>query len=350
MFMSKFQPDYRHVVDAARNREASRLPLYEHGFDSGVVEKVIGEPVGPLCRGSYEDKKQGYRRKAECGVELGYDCVPFEVCLDSVVQGGAGLSGRATAIISKLQDVEEYPWKAKAAEFIALAEPHFAAMAETLPDGMKAVGGVGNGPFELIQDFVPFQELAYLQIDETDAYELLWVRIGDMLLEVWEWALRNHAESFAVCRFGDDLGFRSATLLQPDEIRKHVIPQYKRIVDLVHDYEKPFLLHSCGCIYGVMDDLIDVAGIDAKHSNEDAIDTFDVWVERYGGRIGNFGGIEMNIMTLNTPQEVRQYVLDLLPKVAGHGGLAIGTGNQISSYTKPENWKAMCDAVIEWRS
>ena len=25
-----FQPDYRHIVDAAYNREAARLPLYEH--------------------------------------------------------------------------------------------------------------------------------------------------------------------------------------------------------------------------------------------------------------------------------------------------------------------------------
>ncbi|MDR1030283.1 MAG: hypothetical protein LBL76_05370 [Treponema sp.] len=46
---------------------------------------------------------------------------------------------------------------------------------------------------------------------------------------------------------------------------------------------KPFLLHSCGCIFKVMDDLI-AARIDAKHSNEDAI-------APYGRRIGNFGGL-----------------------------------------------------------
>jgi uroporphyrinogen decarboxylase len=49
-------------------------------------------------------------------------------------------------------------------------------------------------------------------------------------------------------------------------------------------------------IHAVMESIIE-AGIDAKHSNEDAIDTFDVWVERYGDRIGNFGGVEMNVMT-----------------------------------------------------
>ena len=98
-----------------------------------------------------------------------------------------------------------------------------------------------------------------------------------------------------------------------------------------------------------MDDIIDGVGIDARQSNEDAIDTFDVWVNRYVDRIGNFGGIEMNIMTLNTPEEVKQHVRDLLPKIEGHGGIAIGTGNQISDYTEPANWIAMCEAVREWR-
>jgi hypothetical protein len=34
-----FQTDYNHLVEAAFNREARRLPLYEHGFDAGVVRR-----------------------------------------------------------------------------------------------------------------------------------------------------------------------------------------------------------------------------------------------------------------------------------------------------------------------
>lgn len=344
-----FQPDYRHVIDAACNREAKRLPLYEHGFDVRVLEKVIGEPVADLLKGSYKDRVEGYRRICRCGMQLGYDCIPFEKCSDQLVQGGAGLSGRGSAIINNMDDLERFPWDSKCDEYVRRVDEDFCAMREALPEGMKAVGGIGNGLFELIQDFVPFQSLAFLQIDEPEVYRLLWIRIGDLMTELWAWLLKNHADTFAVCRFGDDLGFRSATLISPDEIRQHIIPQYKRVVDMVHAHGKPFLLHSCGKIYDVMEDLIGVVGIDAKHSNEDEIDTFDVWVERYGDRIGNFGGIEMNVMTLNTPDEVGAYVRELLPKIEGHGGIAIGTGNQISSYTKPESWIAMTEAVREWR-
>ena len=31
-----FQPDYRHIVNAAYNREAVRLPLYEHIVSADV--------------------------------------------------------------------------------------------------------------------------------------------------------------------------------------------------------------------------------------------------------------------------------------------------------------------------
>ena len=346
--MKRFAPDYRHIVDAAYNREAGRLPLYEHGMDVGVIEKIMGCEVRSLLTGNYADKVEAYRRICRFAVRFGYDCIPFEHNIVRMIQDGNALRGHAGSIIATMDDVENYPWDTKLPEYVRRFEEYYAALREALPEGMKAVGGVGNGLFEAIQDFVPFQELAFLQADEPEVYEALWKKIGDLMVVLWAWALENYADCFAVCRFGDDLGFRSSTLLQPDDIRKHIIPQYKRVIDLVHSHGKPFLLHSCGKIYDVMNDLI-AAGIDAKHSNEDAIDTFDVWVNRYGDRIGNFGGVEMNVMTLNTPDEVKAYIRALLPKVEGHGGIAIGTGNQISFYTEPASFIAMTEAVREWR-
>ena len=347
--MKPFQPDYQNIVDAAYNREAKRLPLYEHGFDTGVIKQIMGYEVQELFAGSLEDKTEAFRRICTFAVQYGYDCIPFEGCVTQVVQNGHGLLGHGKVLIDSMAALEAWPWEAKVEEYISMFKPYFDAVRVALPAGMKAVGGVGNGPFECIQDFVPFQELAFLQVDEPEVYAELWKRIGDLQFTLWKWVLENYSDCFAVFRFGDDLGFRSSTLIQPDSIRTHVLPQYKRIVDLVHTHKKPFLLHSCGKIYDVMDALINEVGIDAKHSNEDAIDTFDVWVDRYGDRIGNFGGVEMNLLTQNTPDEVKAYVRELLPKIEGHGGIAIGSGNQVSSYTEPANFIAMTEAVREWR-
>ena len=72
--------------------------------------------------------------------------------------------------------------------------------------------------------------------------------------------------------------------MAPDVLRAHVLPQYKRLAARIHAAQRPFLWHSCGCVFDVMEDAITL-GVDAKHSNEDNIAPFDVWIERYGERI-----------------------------------------------------------------
>ena len=45
-----FHPDYHNLEDAAFNREAKRLPLYEHIIDTSVMGAVLGEDLGFLYR------------------------------------------------------------------------------------------------------------------------------------------------------------------------------------------------------------------------------------------------------------------------------------------------------------
>ncbi len=115
---------------------------------------------------------------------------------------------------------------------------------------------------------------------------------------------------------------------------------------------KPFLLHSCGCIFEVMDDLIDTVKIDAKHSNEDQIAPFTEWVERYGNRIGNFGGIDTGVLCTQTPETIREMTLDCLKRIEQiphHGGIAFSSGNSIPDYVPTDRYLAMVEAVRDWR-
>jgi len=46
------------------------------------------------------------------------------------------------------------------------------------------------------------------------------------------------------------------------------------------------------------------AGIDAKHSNEDAIAPYGRWIELFGRRIGLFGGIDVDVLCRKKPAEI----------------------------------------------
>ena len=148
---------------------------------------------------------------------------------------------------------------------------------------------------------------------------------------------------------GDDLGFKSSTLMAPDVLIRHVVPQYRRVIERVHAAGKPFLWHSCGCIFPVMDSVIE-AGIDAKHSNEDQIAPYDRWIADYSSRIGLFGGIDVNDLCLKTPREIVDLVYEKGRRFrATANGYALGSGNSIPDYVPVENFLSMVEAAKKIR-
>jgi uroporphyrinogen decarboxylase len=346
--MIDFQPDYGNAVLAATNKEAPRLPLYEHTMANSIIEDVLNVSLEGLLQEGHAGKKEYFRLYCEFFRRMGYDIVPFEVCLGSALPGSGCLGNHAKSTIEDRSDFEKYPWDEVHALYFKLADDQFKALGEALPPGMKAVGGVGNGVFEAVQDIIGYESLAYIKADDEKLYADLFKAMGELSFSIWKTFLERHADTYCIARFGDDLGFKSATLLSPEDIRKHIIPQYKRIISLIHSYSKPFLLHSCGKIFDVMEDLI-AAGIDAKHSNEDQIAPFPVWIEKYGDRIGNFGGVDTDAVCRMEKAELKSYILDILGKSTGHGGFAFSSGNSIPSYVPTANYLNMIEIVREYR-
>jgi len=98
-----------------------------------------------------------------------------------------------------------------------------------------------------------------------------------------------------------------------------------------------------------MEDIIGL-GIDAKHSNEDQIASFDKWIDLYSDRIGLFGGIDVNTLCLKGYDDVFREVLEkgieFRRKTKGFG---LGSGNSIPGYVPVEGFQAMIDAAKEIR-
>ena len=56
---------------------------------------------------------------------------------------------------------------------------------------------------------------------------------------------------------GDDMGYKTGTLISPNHLREYVFPWQKKLVDISHEHGIPFLLHSCGNLRTIMDELIE---------------------------------------------------------------------------------------------
>ena len=344
-----FEPDASHLVQAAFNRQARRLPLYEHLIDTAFMEKVLHRSFAGLLNGDQKDRLEFFRIYTHFFLSMGYDTVSFECCLTELVQQGQALQGLTGGMITNRDDFARFPFDGMRHRFMEAFETQFLALGEVMPPGLKIVGGVGNGVFEILQDLCSLEGLCLILRQDPVLFADLCRSVGAVMENVWSDVLGRFENLFAVCRFGDDLGYKMATLLDPKDIQKYIFPEYRRIVRLIHKKGKPFLFHSCGNIFELMEGLIIDVGIDAKHSNEDVIAPFFEWVNRYGERIGNFGGVDLSFLQTEDEQAVRKYSLQIILQSMGKGGFAFGSGNSIPSGTPVENFLAMTRTAREWR-
>ncbi len=346
----RFLPDHRHFLSVMRNRRPERLPIYEHIIDPRIMERVLDARFVELLGGHPPDIREFFRQYCRFFREMTYDVVTFEVCITDVLPEHGALLGGRPGPIQNRADFDAYPWAELPELFWRKAVPWLDALVASLPEGMKAVGGVGNGVFEIAEDLVGLEYLPYVQVDDPELYGDLFRSIGDLMVTLWRELLDRYAEDFVACRVGDDLGFKTSLLTNPSTVRDHVVPQYRRVIATVHDAGKPFLWHSCGCIFAVMEDFIG-AGIDAKHSNEDAIAPFARWIEDYGERIGLLGGFDMDFLCRQPPAEIEDAVFRLGTEYRGAArGYALGSGNSIPDYVPVDNYLAMIEGARRIRA
>ena len=345
-----FQPNYQNIEDCAYNRKPARIPLYDHNVDARIIERIVDQPLCRYYAGAQQDLDAYFETYCNFFRDYGYDVVTYEFCVTDILPYGGALSNTRPGYIDGTEKFEAYPWDCVKDLYIRNAEPYFNALRAHMPQGMKAIGGVGNGVFEIVQDLVGYENLCIFSFEERTLYENVFRKAGALLVEIWDWFLQNYADRYCVCRFGDDLGYKSNTLLSHEDIRQLIIPEYAKIVKKVHAAGKPFLLHSCGNIFAVMDDLIADVKIDAKHSNEDQIAPMARWVEEYGGAIGNFGGIDTDALVRMENEQLISYIQTIYALAAAKaGGFAIGSGNSIPAYVDPEKYLLMLQTVRKLR-
>ncbi|MBE5034432.1 uroporphyrinogen decarboxylase family protein [Gallalistipes aquisgranensis] len=342
-----FQPDYTNILKVLYNERPGYLPLYEHHIDAPFISKVLGREVSAEGRKG-DDLVEHYRTVIGFWRDHTYDAFDYEAAICEIFPGHGAILGGEGPIQSRA-DFEKYPFDELPGIFWDTYTPHLEAIRKALPEGMKAYGGCGYGIFESAQDLVGYTSLCMMQYDDPELFADLFRRIGDLYETLWSEMVKRYSDIFVFFRMGDDLGFRTNTLLDPQVLREHVVPQYRRVISLVHGAGRKFLMHSCGCIFSLMDDLI-AAGIDAKHSNEDQIAPFSRWIDDYSERIGLFGGFDMNELILNPYDYVYRKVLEegteFRAKARGYG---LGSGNSIPEYASVEGFEAMVDAVKEIR-
>jgi len=348
MSQQKFQPDYTNILKVMYNQRPDYLPLYEHNIDAPFVSKYLGEKI-EINSNNPSELEDYFRKYIRFWKDHGYDAFSYEAAICEILPGHGAILGGMLGPIQTRDDFNKYPFEDIPRIFWETYAPRLEAIRKVMPQGMKAYGGCGYGIFETSQDLVGYENLCVMQYIDPELFTDLFVRIGDLFVELWSKMVKEYDDIFVFYRMGDDMGHKTATMLEPNTFRLFVLPQHKRVVDVAHSVNKKFLLHCCGNIFEIMPDIL-ALGIDAKHSNEDQICPFDTWIEKYSDQIGLFGGFDMNYLILNPYDVVYNKVLEDGVRFRNNAnGYGLGSGNSIPDYMSVEGFKAMTDAVKEIR-
>ncbi|NLE44218.1 MAG: uroporphyrinogen-III decarboxylase-like protein [Chloroflexi bacterium] len=350
------QPDFDRLAKVFWGTEIPDVvPFVELFADQEIVASVLGEPV-MYAVGDRAAREAMLQQRIRFCLTVGYDYVWAYPVIPGL-QVGIGesiLTGQDTASLARpmrtwineargaiatMEDCERYPWPAPSEVDYADIE----YLAANLPDGMKIMGTT-TGIMEWVMwlmGFVPFSEALY---DQPELIEAMFKHIGDLLAAVYD-TLASMPAVGAVF-LGDDMGYRQGTFIKPQQMRQYIFPRQQRLAEAAHAHGKPFLLHSCGNLTAVMDDLIGI-GIDGKHSYEDIYLPVAEAKRLYGDRISILGGVDVDMLTRSSEDDVRVYTRRVLEACMPGGGYALGTGNSVANYIPTRNYLAMLDEGVK---
>lgn len=310
-----------------REGNPAYVPFYELFADLPIMETMLGKPLPNRAA------------TVEFYYRMGYEHVPAWPCIPWVF--GSLIDRSHGYPITDWASFDSYPWPDSAS--VSYAE--FESVIPVLPEGMMMVGQTG-GVFETAELLLGYEQLCYALIDDPALVEALFTRIEEVYLPMYRGMAQ--IEQVGALVISDDLGFKTQTLISAEDIRKYVLPIHKKLAAIAHEAGKPCILHSCGQLAEIMDDLIDDVCIDAKHSYEDVITSVEEFKTRYGSRLSVLGGFDVDRLCRSSEEDIRAHTRHLL-SLGTDGGYALGTGNSVAQFIPLKNYAAMMDEAWKLR-
>lgn len=241
--------------------------------------------------------------------------------------------------ITSWEEFERYPWPQRSLITTRALEWY----EHNLPDNMCIIAGGGFGHFaEHLSWLMGYTTLCNALFEQRDLVQAIYEKVLEQ--DIYVAGMMIQFDRVKALWGSDDMGFKGGLLFSPDDMRAFVLPGHKALAQIAHDAGRPYLLHSCGNLELIMDDLINDVRIDGKHSFEDVIHGGVVGAKsRYGSRLAILGGIDVDFLCRATEEETRVRVRETLECCHPGGGYCLGTGNSVANYIPLRNYLAMLD-------
>lgn len=332
------------------------VPFIELFADTQIMEAVLGRPMPVPEPGDRESQRAHAEFLIAFYRKLGYDYVPIGVAsglqrhtassADTAIlsKGQRNWDNSSTSSITSWAEFDAYPWPKP--QDVDYWEVEY--VLKHVPDDMVVNAMGSGGVLEWVMWLMGYEKFAVALYDQPDLVGALFEKVTEILTGTCRDLLSLDNGKFAAYFIGDDMGHYTGTMIAPAQMRKYVFPNQRKLVDIAHAHGLPFLLHACGNLASIMEDLIRDVKIDAKHSFEDKIEPVESLHAKYGQRIALLGGVDVDLLARGSESAVRARTRQLLDRLGDSGSWALGTGNSVANYIPVSNYLAMLDEGRRW--
>lgn len=347
-----------------RQGEPAYVPIVEFGVDYDVKCAFLGRPI------------QNLGDEVEFWYEAGYDYVPLQAGIRTLFWPGytasekAGERGLQTkaelhqrtrtrytvyrdeeremdwaaehkGVITNQEEFERFPWPDPDRMDLSV----FEEVEQYLRPGMKVVAYMGY-IFTSAWWLMGMETFCFALSEQPELirrlYDRIWSIQSGVLLRILKF------DMVGAVIHADDLAYSEALIVSPTHYRKYVFPWYRWCGAMVRDRGLPYIFHSDGRLFRVLDDLIE-CGFNALHPIEPkAMDIREV-KQKAGDSLCLLGNIDLGYtLTRGTPQEVDLEVKEKIRTVAPGGGYCVGSSNSVTAYVPLGNYNAMREAAFKY--
>ena len=153
------------------------------------------------------------------------------------------------------------------------------------------------------------------------------------------------AGEYTFCEYNDDVASQRSMLVSPDMWREYIKPRMADFCDLVHRYGAKVKYHSCGSVYAIIPDLIEI-GVDILNPVQPLAANMDPFrlKDEFGNSLLFHGAIDIqHLLPRGSVWDVRRQVRKIVDYVGKDGGYILAGSHTIQADAKAENLVAMIE-------
>lgn len=213
-------------------------------------------------------------------------------------------------------------------------------------EGKFVVFSAATG-YDLMQSYVKSESLLVLMAEDPGFVKEMIDTTSDLMLDT---VMKMHREGFHFDGLWvfNDMGYRNSSLFSPAMYREIIAPSDKKRNDWCHEMGMQTILHSCGCVKGLIPSLID-SGFDCLQPLEvkAGMDLKEL-KGLYGNRIALFGGISVLVMEHPDQSKIEEEIREKFKAAMPGGGYLYHSDHSIPKDVSFERYKFVMECVRKY--